>query len=347
LPSTSALNCPRSSRKTALVSCSYGDRVMNVMKASVLAATLIMAGCGGGGPSHQTTEKYYLVCANAKIPYWQEAGEGFLRAAKELKVQAEMVGPESYDAAAEKAEFQKAVAKKPAGILVSPGNPEMLRPEIDAAVAAGIPVITIDSDAPQSQRLFFVGTNNFQAGQMGGKLLAQMLKGKGRVVFFTIAGQKNLEERLNGYEAALEATPGIKIAEVFDMKGDARLAFDKTTELIEKKADVNAFVSLESLSGSEVAEVLERNKAEGKIIIAMDTSDKTLEWIEKGRIAATIMQKPYTMGYYGLRTLAEIALNKPAALQGKFAADPRSPFPVFIDTGTMLVDKSNLGSVKR
>jgi len=320
---------------------------MKITSSSILIPALLLTGCGGGGPSHQQAEKYYLVCANSKIPYWQEAGAGLVKAAKELNVQAELVGPDTYDAAAEKAEFQKAVAKKPAGILVSPGNPEMMRAEIDAAIAAGIPVITIDSDAPQSQRLFFVGTNNFQAGQMGGKLLVKMLNGKGNVVFFTIAGQKNLEERLNGYEAALESAPGVKAAEVFDMKGDARMAFDKATELIEKKAAVDAFVSLESLSGSEIAEVLERNKVEGKLILAMDTASKTLEWIEKGRISATIMQKPFTMGYYGLRALAEIALNKQAGLTGKFATDPKSPFPVFIDTGTMLVDSSNLSEVKK
>ena len=125
------------------------------------------------------------------------------------------------------------------------------------------------------------------------------------------------------------------------------LAFDKTKELLEKKAPVDAFVSLESLSGSEVAEVFERNKVEGKLIIAMDTAAKTLEWIEKGRIAATIMQKPYTMGYYGLRALAEIALSKQTALTGKFATDPKSPFPVLIDTGTMLVDKANLSEIRK
>lgn len=311
------------------------------------ALMLVLSACGGGGPRHQTTEKYYLVCTNAKIPYWQEAGAGLVAAAKELGVQAELVGPETYDPNAERDEFRKAVAKKPAGILVSPGNPEILQGEIDAAIAAGIPVVTIDSDAPQSQRLFFVGTNNYQAGQMGGRLLAQLLKGKGTVVFFTIAGQRNLEERLKGYEAALEASPGIKIAEVVDMKGDSRIPFDRTTEIVEKKTPVDAFVALEALAGSEIAEVLDRNKTEGKLILAMDAPAKTLEWIEKGRIEATIMQKPYTMGYYGLKALAEIALAKPQSLTGKFASDPKSPYPVFIDTGTMLVDKANLSEVRK
>ena len=320
---------------------------MRFKTAFPLAFALLMCGCGGGGASHLPTEKYYVVCTNSKIPYWQEVGAGLVQAAKELKVQAELVGPDTYDPNAQRDHFRRTVAKKPAGILVSPGNPELLKPEIDSAIAAGIPVITIDSDAPQSQRLFFVGTNNYQAGQLGGKFLGQTLKGKGNVVFFTIAGQKNLEERLNGYEAALEAFPGVKVAEVIDMKGDPNLAFDKTKELLEKKAPVDAFVSLESLSGSEVAEVFERNKVEGKLIIAMDTAAKTLEWIEKGRIAATIMQKPYTMGYYGLRALAEIALSKQTALTGKFATDPKSPFPVLIDTGTMLVDKANIAEVRK
>ena len=81
----------------------------------------------------------YVVCTNSKIPYWQEVGAGLVQAAKELKVQAELVGPDTYDPNAQRDHFRRTVAKKPAGILVSPGNPELLKPEIDSAIAAGIP----------------------------------------------------------------------------------------------------------------------------------------------------------------------------------------------------------------
>jgi len=320
-----------------------------MMRKLVLACLPLAAfwGCGGGGPAHQTTEKYNLVCANPKIPYWQEAAAGFLAAARELRVQAEVVGPESYDAQAEREELRRIMSKKPAGVLVSAGNAELLTPEINAAVEAGTPVVTIDADAPQSKRLFFVGTNNYEAGQMGGRLLIKLLNGKGTVVFFTIAGQKNLEDRLDGYRAALEAAPGIKVAAVQDMKGNSSLAFDLAKEYVDKKNLPDAFVALESLSGAEIADVLDRARIDGKVIVAMDAAQNTLEWIEKGRIAATIAQKPYTMGYYGLKALADIVLRKPASLTADFRNDPRSPLPVFIDTGTLLVDRNNVSNLRK
>jgi len=319
------------------------------MRKLVLACLPLAAfwGCGGGGPAHQTTEKYYLVCANPKIPYWQEAAAGFLAAARELRVQAEVVGPETYDAQAEREELRRIMSKKPAGVLVSAGNAELLTPEINAAVEAGTPVVTIDADAPQSKRLFFVGTNNYEAGQMGGRLLIKLLNGKGTVVFFTIAGQKNLEDRLDGYRAALEAAPGIKVAAVQDMKGNSSLAFDLAKEYVDKKNLPDAFVALESLSGAEIADVLDRARIDGKVIVAMDAAQNTLEWIEKGKIAATIAQKPYTMGYYGLEALADIVLRKPASLTADFRNDPRSPLPVFIDTGTLLVDRNNVSNLRK
>jgi ribose transport system substrate-binding protein len=119
----------------------------------------------------------------------------------------------------------------------------------------------VDSDAPASRRLFFIGTNNFQAGVAGGKRLAQELKSKGNVAVFTMPSQPNLNERLRGYLDALGGYPQIKVVHIVDIKGDPRIAFDNTTQFLanDKKEHIDAFVCLEALSGKEVATVLDNN----------------------------------------------------------------------------------------
>src|SRR5436190_12327161 len=234
------------------------------MRRSLLTAALVvLAGCGGS--PHAPEERYFLVASNIKVPYWQEAGAGLRKAAAQLQVKADMVGPETFDPKQQQAEFQRVVKLKPSGIMISPGDPKLLKDDIDAAIAAGIPVIAMDSDAPASKRLLFIGTNNYQAGIMGGRTAAREMQGKGNVVVFMTAGQANLEERLRGYRDAFEGNPKIKIVEVVDIHGDPRVAFDRTMDIISKgKPQVDAFVSLVSMSAKAVAEVLDHKQVKGK-----------------------------------------------------------------------------------
>ncbi len=306
----------------------------------VAALTFPLWNCGGG--AHAPDEKYYLVATNVKLPYWQQAGAGLTKAALQMKVQAEMVGPDTYDPKAEREQFQRALAKKPAGILVSVADPNLLKADIDAAVAQGIPVLAIDSDAPSSKRLMFVGTDNHKAGMMGAKVLADKLKGKGNVVVFTIAEQPNLVERLHGYKDVLDTYAGIKIIDTVDIKGDPRIAFDKTTEMLEKDSKADAYVCLEAVACPEVAEVLERKKVSGKVVVAMDTDQRTLEAIQKGTISATIGQKPYTMAFMGLKMADDLHHNPLPSTTKDWAQDSFSPMPTFVDTGATLIDKSNV-----
>lgn len=309
------------------------------------ALPISLVNCGGS--RHTPDEKYFLVAANIKVPYWQSAGNGLMAAARQFKVQAEVVGPDNYDPPAERQEFQKLLAlpKKPAGILVSPADPELMKADIDAAIAAGIPVITMDSDSPSSKRLTFIGTNNYEAGVMGGRIAAKLLDGKGAVVVFTMPGQTNLSERLHGYRDAFAQYPRIKIAEVVDIKGDPRIAFDTTTAIVEKRRNtVDGFVCLEALAGKEVAEVLARNQVKGKAVVAMDADEGTLNWIDKGVIAATIAQKPFTMAYYGARMLDDLHHDKPPSLDINTSQDPFSRLPAFVDTGATVIDKDNVNA---
>jgi ribose transport system substrate-binding protein len=203
----------------------------------------------------------------------------------------------------------------------------------------------MDSDAVGSRRLYFIGTNNLEAGRLGGRRVIEKLGGKGNVVFFTIAGQPNTEERLKGFKDIFISRPEIKIVDVVDIgKGDVNTAFDKTMDFLAltgaKKID--AFVCLDSASGKMVADAINRSKITDRLLVAWDVSQDTLDGIKAGTIDATIAQKPYTMAYIGLKGLDEVFHAPPKQLNKDYATDSFSPYPVFVDTGTSLVDKSNV-----
>lgn len=306
------------------------------------AALASLAGCGGS--YHSADEKYYLVSATTKMEYWQEAASGVTQAAKQLGVVAETIGPDTYDPKGEHDIFRVVLAKKPSGIVVSAGDPSSLKDDIDAAIAQGIPVITMDSDAPNSKRLFFVGTDNYKAGLMGGRLVANRLDGKGNVLIFTFPEQPNLKERLQGYRDIFAEHPGIHIAEVVDAKGDPGVIFDRTMQAVEKKEPVDAFVCLVSIAAPEVADVLTRKNVTGKLVMGMDADQRTIEGIRNGVITATLGQKPFTMAFLSIKALDDLHHHPPASLVGDFSRDSFSPLPTFVDTGVTLIDKTNVAA---
>jgi ribose transport system substrate-binding protein len=313
--------------------------------AGISAALLFLNSCSSN--PHAAGELYILVADNTKIPYWQSAYQGLMRATSEMKVkEGQIQGPDGHDPQGEHQAFQRALAQKPAGIVVSATDANVLTPDINAAISQNIPVITIDSDAPDSKRLFFVGTDNFNAGTIGGNLTSKLIGGKGNVVIFTIASQANLKDRLHGYQAAFNEHPGIHILDTIDMNGNSDIAFDNAKKLIDGKTKVDAFICLEALSCPAVAEAVNRANMAGKVtIVAMDTDPGTVDWIKKGVISATIAQRPWTMAYFGTKLVAEIHLHPPNPLSGNWKENSFAPLPQFVDTGTFVVDKNNIGSV--
>jgi len=315
--------------------------VKGMALALVALAAMLIPGCAA---RHSQNEVYYLVASNMSTNYWQTAVAGFKKAGAQYQVTVRVAGPDTYDPQGELAELQKAVAAKPAGILISVSDAAVLRPEIDAAVNAGIPVITVDSDAAASKRLYFIGTNNLEAGRLGGRRVAERLNNKGNVVFFTIAGQPNQEERLKGFKDVFAGEPAIKIVEVIDIKSDPHIAFDRTQQLVAQTGakKIDAFVCLDSATGKMVADAVKRTGDASRVLVAWDVNPDTLQGIKDGVIDATVVQKPFTMGYVGLKALDEIFHYPPAQLTRDFSSDTFAPYPAFIDTGTSLVDKSNV-----
>ncbi len=293
-------------------------------------------------PFHEETERYILVAANINLEYWQEAGAGFSDAARGLGVKADFRGPEYHSPEEELKVFKEAVAQHPTGILVAPLRPELFNAAINEAIGAGIPVITMDSDAPDSKRILYIGTDNRQAGMESGRQIADLMKGKGQLVVVTISGQLNLEERLRGAQEVFAKYPGIKIAHTLDDQGDPIKANDLISELITKKETVDGILCLEASRGPGAGEVLFRFDLYGEIpVVAMDMNPETLDFIQRKMISMTIGQKPYTMAFYGLRFLDDLHHNVVHEFKDWRTA-PASPLPTRVDTGTEVINAGNL-----
>jgi ribose transport system substrate-binding protein len=170
-----------------------------------------------------------------------------------------------------------------------------------------------------------------------------LLGGKGNVVMFTYPRQNNLIERQHGYESAFASHPNIQVTQAVDVQGDPATAYKTAKQLLGTKAKIDAFVCLEAVAGPQVGDVVSETNSTGKVaIVAMDTDQGTLKWIQQGVISATIAQKPYTMAYLGVKLLDDLHHHKPASLTANFGQDSFSPLPSFVDTGSFIVDKQNV-----
>jgi ribose transport system substrate-binding protein len=317
---------------------------MNLRQVSILLLGVFLAALlvSCQKPYHEETERYYFVACNINLPYWQEAQAGFEDSGRGLGVKVEFTGPTTYSPEEELAAFRQAVAAQPSGIAVAPVRRELFRKEIDDAVQAGIPVICVDSDVPESRRILFIGTDNVHAGNQSGRRLAEILKGQGQIALITVPGQFNLEERQRGAEAVFQKYPDIKIVRTIDDKGDPRVANDGVSAMLEKKEKLDGVLCLEASGGPGAAEALHRLNMDGKIpVVAMDKNPETLDWISRGSISATVAQKSYTMAFYSLRFLDDLHHNVVHEFKDWRTA-PVSPLPAYVDTGTAVIDQKNL-----
>ena len=315
-----------------------------VISAGLLLAALFSVSCQK--PFHDPSEHYVLVAQNMNIPYFQEAWAGFTDAAQGLGVKAQFEGSASYGPEETLKALQGVIAQRPTGILVVPPQPHMFTAAINQAVQVGIPVITIDTDEPESKRIMYIGTDNLQAGRESGKQIASLMKGKGKLVVITIPGQFNLEERLQGVQEVLANYPDIKITHTLNSAGDPRVASGLLADLLKRDEAVDGILCLDASSGPGAGDTVHSLHLEDKVVIvAMDTDPATLDYIQHKVIAVTIGQKPYTMAFYALRFLDDLHHNVVHEFTDWRTA-PISPLPTRVDTGTSVIDLHNLAGFR-
>ena len=327
---------------------------MNQPKAMVcgilcVALGLLYSGCGRGDGTPRAVpvatippkdQLYIEVSAAGSSEYWSDHKLGLKLAGEALGVKTEYVGPAGYDLDAMATALEQAIAMKPQGLLVAGFEP-LLVPVINKAVDAGIPVVTVDADLPESKRIAFVGTGNYQAGYESGKLMAKAIGGKGKIAVTSMPGAYNLQERVRGLKAAIAPYPGIEVVQVADTQGDIIAITQVCVTLLQKYPDLAGIASVEAIGGLGAATaVREAGKIGAVKIIAMDRSNEVLQGIRDGVIEATVVQQTALMPLYGLQILYNVHnIPIPISKDNPKAGVPAAP--TLIDTGVIIVDKGN------
>jgi ribose transport system substrate-binding protein len=286
-------------------------------------------------------ETYVEVLALTNLPYFIDHKLGLEFAGKELGVKTKFVGPVDYDMTAMVNTLEQTIAEKPAGILVVGFDPA-LKPSIDKAAEAGIPVVTLDAEVYGSKRDTFLGTGNVNAGKAGGKLLADLVGGKGKVALITKVGQSNLEERIAGYKAVFAKDyPGIELVQIIDDQSDSAKAADGLKAVLQRYPDLAGVGCVEAMGGVGAATAAKELGIDGKFkIVSMDRDDGTLKFIEDGVIQASVAQKTALMSYLGTKFMY-YKNHAPVPVVPDNKAAGISPMPESVDTGTIVINKDN------
>lgn len=320
-----------------------------VALAAVMVATTIArrAGRGGGtvttsaAPRAHSDQLYVEVSALGNLDYFYDHKLGMRLAGEHLGVRTEYIGPAEYDMPAMVTAFEQVLAKPNLKGVVVVGFEDVLVPVINKAVDAGIPVVTVDADLPASKRIAFVGTGNYQAGYEGGRTLARLLGGRGKIALLTKPGQSNLEERIRGYKAALAKHRGIEIVQIVDTQSDPTKAAQAAAAVLQRNPDLAGLACVEAAGGLGAATAVRERGLAGKVkIVAMDRGNDILGLIGEGLIDATVAQQTALMPFYATQILYNLA-NAPVPVAEDNAAAGIRAVPQVIDTGVIVIDKTN------
>jgi ribose transport system substrate-binding protein len=284
-------------------------------------------------------QRYVMVVLISGHPFWNDIKKGAQDAADQLGVKFEFTGPVEFDAAAQASQVEQLIATKPACIILGSYDPSMTQ-AINKASDAGIPVITFDSDAPDSKRLTYVGPDHYQIGWEYGKYMAKLLNNKGKVGLLTVLSQTNLMRRVQGVKDYFaQNAPDMQVVAMEDNGGDDQQTADKTKAIIQANPDINGIIVVNA-TGSGVATALkELNKAGQIKVITSDVSDPILKGITDGAIDATSYVNIYLEGYDSLKLCHDYANGLTKGVPG--AAVGVNQLPASVNPGLFFVTKDN------
>lgn len=290
-------------------------------------------------------EYVFLSCVT-QVPFWVDHRKAMEDVGRLLNLKTSFTGPLDFDTAAQARQLDELIARKPAGLLIFPGDAAALGGGIDRAVEAGIPVAMIIGDAPGTKRTVYLGISNFEAGKVGGRMLAEAIGGKGKVILGSFPAPSVLE-RVEGYKAYFkESAPEIEVVDVVNDKADPSYAPTAYSQSLLAHPDAVGIGGTDGDSGKGAAIAVNETGRKGQVkIVAMDRNDDMLAYIEDGTIVGAVVQKSYVEAFLAVHLLHWLNTNGMKVVPDYKAAGV-NPLPEKVETGVMRLTKDNVAQFK-
>jgi ribose transport system substrate-binding protein len=289
-------------------------------------------------PASADSYKFVVVPKAMNNPFFYFARDGCLKEAKALgNVECVYKGPIEHEPATQAQIIQDFVTQKVDGLAISVADTASMTKSIEAATAAGIPVITFDSDAPGSKRIAYLGTDNKEFGLALGKMLLKLRPEGGKYAMVSGGpGAANLAERVDGVREALKGSKWVEVSgSPTFCNDDPVLANQQMDDLATATPDLAAIIPVGGwpmFAPEAYQKVASKHKKDidaGKFtLVVADTLPVQLQFLRDGLANALVGQRPFEMGEKSMDTL--LAVKKGEKV------------PEVIHTGLDLVTKDNV-----
>jgi ribose transport system substrate-binding protein len=319
----------------------------------LLAIASLFSGCDGksittGSPNAGGKKKIAFI-TNGVAAFWTIAAAGVKAGAEKFGVDAETLMPTQSAATDQKRMIEDLLTRGIDGISVSPADPKNQTDLLNAA-AKRTRLITNDSDAPDSDRILYIGMDNYTAGRMCGDLVREAMPNGGSLMLFVgRTGQDNAKGRRQGCIDAILGRPanpqnfdppsavlegnGFKILGTLTDEFDLAKAKANVEDTLSKYPDIGGLVGLFGYNTPQILEAVQQANKIGTLkIIGFDEDDATLAGVKAGSVHGTVVQNPYMYGFKSVEILAEL-------IKGNTSVIPANKF---IDIPARQIRKDNV-----
>jgi ribose transport system substrate-binding protein len=313
-----------------------GQNLIRFVALLMAVASLVCLGCSGSSTRGGDRPRFAFVVNVPTDRFWDIAYAGCLQAAAEEGVIVEFHAPNESTAQQQKQIVEALMSRGIDGMAISPLNPQSLGLLLDQA-AEMFPVICQDSDAADSKRVCYIGTNNVDLGRKLGELMKQALPEGGKVALFV--GQLDVANARERQQGVLEAVKDSNIQVIGTFTDGAQPAEAKrvVTDVLAKNPDLKGIIGLWGYNAPQAINALEASPGRDVKVVGSDESIETCRAIKQGKQYGSVAQQPFEFGYQSIKILAQLHRGE----------KPEIPPEKVIHIDTYLITQENVHEVER